>query len=180
MPDSLKGSPGIQADLLDYPSDSWQWEIIADTDNGDACKVFLPSGYSVWHISPNDLERELIRQYNSVGNGYNIMPGGGVNSHRQTSGESSLFWNGRTFERSQMQQVIYEAIDEYQFQHQHGVSRTTYQRQRDQEAQQQWEGWEGYQVYQESYQGPEPNRTGCRIVFIVLLLLVIFGLASGC
>ena len=72
------------------------------------------------HKSINTLECELIRQYDSIKNGYNDQPGGGVKYH-QTIKEA--------YTPPQMQHDIYDAIDAYRFQHLHGTSRKAYRHQ---------------------------------------------------
>ncbi len=182
MPNSSGGSPAIHADLLNYPSDAWQWEIIADTSGRQASNF--------WHFSLTDLECHFIREFDSVRNGYNISPGSVV-KFSLTHDEPYLSWGIKTFHRSEMQQVIYDAIDDYQFQHQHGISRAGYQRQceRQRDANYLQRFGVTYDEYEqiiarhgswEVYQTRKAERTGCLIVFIILLLPVVFGLASGC
>ena len=169
MPNSSKGNSAIHADLLNYPSDSWQWEIIADTGGEKA--------YNLWYISLSQLERQFIHQFDSVRNGYNIVEGSPVN-YSQTLDEPYLSWGIKTFHRSEMQQVIYNAIERQQLEE---------QRQRDVSYLQRF--GVTYGEYEriiarhgswDAYQAREADRTGCLIVFIILLLLVILGLASGC
>ncbi len=109
MPNSSKGNSAIHADLLNYPSDSWQWEIIADTGGEKA--------YNLWYISLSQLERQFIHQFDSVRNGYNIVEGSPVN-YSQTLDEPYLSWGIKTFHRSEMQQVIYNAIERQQLEEQ--------------------------------------------------------------
>ncbi len=97
---SEEGSSAIQDDLLNYPPDSWQWEIL-DNNDDDGGTLFEISN----NARLNDLERKYIRQYDSICNGYNIMPGGGVIRYRKTEEESYL--------RSQMQRMIYQQSHGY-------------------------------------------------------------------
>ena len=113
------GSLKIHADLHKYPPETWKWEILAHGIDERSCRIIKPPwGYA--HKSINRLECELIRQYDSINNGYNDQPGGGV-EYRQTVRES--------YTPSQMQRDIYDAIDAYRFQHQHGTSREAYRHQ---------------------------------------------------
>ena len=199
-----QGSSAIQADLLKYPSNAWRWEIIADTGGKKA--------YELWRTELSQLERKYIRQFDSVRNGYNIVDGSPV-YYQPTLNEVHLSWNRRTFYHSQMQQVIYSAIDNYQCLQIHGMNVTQYQRQ--QEIITQYGSLEAYEREMESeqerqrqrdasyvqrfgvtygeyeriitqygsweaYQENQANRTGCSIVFAILLLLIMIGLASGC
>lgn len=199
-----QGSSAIQDDLLKYPSNSWQWKIIADTGGKKA--------YELWSAELSQLERKYIHQFDSLSNGYNQVDGSPV-YHTQTLNEARVSWNGKSFHRSQMQQVIYSAIDNYQCLQIHGMNTAQYQKQQEiiaqygsleayerereheQERQRQrdasyvqrfgvtygeYEGIIAQHGSWEAYQEHQANRTGCSIVFIVMLLLTIIGLASGC
>ena len=113
MPWSEEGRCKIHADLHKYPPESWKWEILARRIDERSSRILEPPLGFV-HKSINALECELIRQYDSIKNGYNDQPSGGV-EYRQTFNES--------YTPAQMQQEIYDAIDAYRFQHQHGTSR---------------------------------------------------------
>lgn len=188
-PGSATGSPAIQKDLLNYPPDSWQWEIL---DNTDRPYLFDTTTGRHHYFKIDDLERRYIREYDSVHNGYNIMPGGQGRSgtDRLTADES---WRS-----SHMQREIYDAIDDYQFRHQHGISREVYQRQQQQQRQREIE----YEIEQqrqrdavylqrfgvtydryeriiaehgswEAYQEHKDNRTGCWVISIAFLIFLI-------
>ena len=124
MPDSDQGSPAIKADLLKYPPRVWRWEIIADNDH-----LLFPV------VSLDDLERKFIERYDSINRGYNIMPGGGVGRTSETHDESTLYWGGGNFTPEQMPQVVFSAIADYRFRHEHGMSREAYQRKQKEEEQ---------------------------------------------
>ena len=171
MPNSSGGSREIHADLLNYPPDSWQWHILANTGGERA--------YDIWGDQLIHLERQFIHKYDSIRKGYNIMPGNDV-EYSLTHDKPYLSWGRRTFNRSQMQQVIYDAIDDYQFRHQHGISRAEYQRQCERQRDANYLQRFGitYDEYEqiiarhgswEVYQTRKAERTGCLILFIIIL-----------
>ena len=71
-PCSATGCPAIQEDLLNYPPDSWQWEIL---DNTDRQHLFDTTTGRHHYFKIDDLERRYIREYDSVRNGYNTISG---------------------------------------------------------------------------------------------------------
>lgn len=202
MPSRRGGSLEIHADLHKYPPDSWKWEILAESVDERTCKIFAPSlnlsdglpfsepNYELWHINLDGLERELIRQYDAISNGYNITPGGYGRDHRQTTDE--------TDRASRIRKEIYNDIDDYQFQCQHGISREAYQRQQQQQRQREIEHeieqqrqcdaiylqrfGVTYDRYEriiaehgswEAYQEHKDNRTGCWVISIAFLIFLI-------
>ena len=124
-PHSDEGSREIHKDLHRYPPESWEWEILAYGIDERSCRIVNPPWVGFAHKSINTLECELIRQYDSIKNGYNRQPGGGV-PYRQTLSES--------YTPLQMRRKIFDAIYAYRFRHQRGISVEAY-RQHQQEAQ---------------------------------------------
>ena len=102
------------------------------------------------------------------------MPGGQGRSgtDRLTADES---WRS-----SHMQQEIYDAIDDYQFQHQHGISRAVYQRQQ-QIAEQQHLAQE---TQQRRIERQEVQQEGCWTTFLIYAglfgLVVLLGNLANC
>ena len=90
-----------------------KWEILAYGIDEKSSRIVNPPWMGFVHKSINTLERELICQYDSIKNGYNRQPGGGV-EYRQTLDES--------YTPLQMRKEIFDAIYACRFQHQHGIS----------------------------------------------------------
>lgn len=157
----------------------------------------------MWGDELSQLERKYIHQFDSVHNGYNIR-GGSLVHHKPTDNEARVSWNGKTFHHSDISKLIYPAIKNYQANYhrkqeiirlhgsieqyerhkEHNRQRKEQEeqekkRRREQEKRQrdasytQNGSWETYQEHQ-------ANRTGCWTVFIILSLLTIIGLVSGC
>ncbi len=184
---SGQGSSAIQADLLKYPSNSWRWEIIADTGGKKA--------YELWRTELSQLERKYIRQFDSVRNGYNIVDGSLV-YYKPTLDEVRLSWNGRSFHRSQMQRVIYSAIDDYQCLQLHGKTPAQYQKQQEiisrygsiEEYDRQMERERREQDARETKERREPEtpegserrEDGCTWIIIIIVGVLFIILASQC
>ena len=99
-PGNSNGSTEVQADLLNHPPESWQWEIVAD--DKDYPRVTL-----------NDLERLFIDLYDCRVRGYNVKLGGDARPCGPTQGETWL--------REELRDRIVRAISDYQKEHKPGI-----------------------------------------------------------
>ncbi len=171
MPESSVGSPAIQADLLNHPPESWQWEILADDRD-------YPG------VSIDELESQFILGYNSQANGYNIMPGGEGFASSATKDEPRLRWKHTTFDRSQIRGRITRAIDDYQ-------QRERAERQRQQEIISEYGSLEAYQEHEqrqweirqreESRENARRENRGCLwAIGIFAVWFLINLIARGC
>ena len=88
----------IYDDLLKYPVDSWEWEIL---DNDDE---------SGGEGSLNDLKKKYTERYDSVKNGYNKVKGGAKKKFRKTDFDQLIAPSG-------LNDKIYQAITKYQSEH---------------------------------------------------------------
>ena len=113
MPDGY-GSLEIGADLLNYDSEVWNWEVLADEKDFSECL--------------DDLEIKYIKLFDALNNGYNIQSGGGVGGLYPvpTDDEHRIRWGGRWINRAEMRETIREAIKDFQFAEEFGISRSTH------------------------------------------------------
>ena len=103
-----QGNSGITVDLLNYPPHSWRWEILANNDDDERIYDTVQKVFFSTNAQLNALERKYIHQYDSIRNGYNVQPGGGVHDFAKTVEESLL--------RSTLRQTINQRINAYQSQ----------------------------------------------------------------
>ena len=193
IPHSDEGSREIHNDLHRYPPESWNWEILAYGIDERSCRIVNPPWVGFVHKSINTLERELIRQYDSINNGYNRQPGGGV-EYRQTLSES--------YTPLQMRKKIFDAIYAYRFQRQRGISVEAYRHQRETQLQHEREAQrvpaleaqlqraqealhhleQENQLLREQQHRPEDiQEQGCWTIFLIWCgIAVLSGLLASC